>query len=175
MTALTAPFTVAALVLALGGALKAWAPQGTAGALRGLGLPHHTWLVRAGGAAELALGTAAVVTGDRLLAALIALSYAAFVAFVVLALRADAPLSSCGCLGKLETPPHLVHVVLDATAFAAAAAVAIVGGDPLVDVLGDQPLGAVPYVALVTVAVAAVVTAMVSLPQVLRLARERAQ
>ena len=43
----------------------------------------------------------------------VAVSYLAFGAFVVGALRAGTMIGSCGCFGREETPPHAIHVVLD--------------------------------------------------------------
>ena len=56
----------------------------------------------------------------RCFAALVAVSYLAFAGFVIVALRSGAPISSCGCFGKVDTPPSVVHVVLD-VAFAGVA------------------------------------------------------
>ena len=70
-------------------------------------------LVRAGGAAEVVIGVGALAVGGPVFAALVALSYLAFAGFVVVALRSGSPISSCGCFGKVDTPPSLVHVVID--------------------------------------------------------------
>ena len=75
-----------------------------------------------------------------MLCALVALSYLLFAAFVVVALRSGAPISSCGCFGKADTPPSVVHVVLDLLFAGVATAAAFTGDVALPDVLGDQPL-----------------------------------
>ena len=69
--------------------------------------------VRIGGAIEVVIGVAALLVGGPVLCALVAASYLAFAGFVVVALRTGAPISSCGCFGKVDTPPSVVHVVLD--------------------------------------------------------------
>ena len=89
-------------------------------------LPSAQWLVRAGGIAEAVVAVAALATGWWFLALLVAASYLAFALFVIGALRAGKPLSSCGCFGKVDTPPTMVHVVIDLAAVAIAVGVALV-------------------------------------------------
>jgi hypothetical protein len=127
---LAGPFIATTLLLAAGGALKVVRPADTARALRQVGIPASPTMVRIGAAAELAVATAAVVDGSRPFAALVAGSYLAFAAFVLVALRRHLPLSSCGCFGAQETPPTAVHVAVNLAAAAIAAAVALgLGGD----------------------------------------------
>ena len=63
---------------------------------------------------EAALGLAAVLVGGRLTALLVAGSYAAFTAFVLLARARGGVLASCGCFGRADTPPTTTHVVVTA-------------------------------------------------------------
>ena len=105
------PALVAAGLLAVAGAAKLLDPTMTAGALRVMGLPSAPELVRIGAAAELVLGVAAVVVGGSVLWGLVALSFAAFAAFVVAALMSSRPIGSCGCFGRADTPPAWWHVV----------------------------------------------------------------
>src|SRR4051794_33916874 len=128
MGAWAGPFLVAALLLTAAGALKAWDPTNTVGALRKAGLPAAPGLVRAGGVVEVVIGVTAVVTGAPAAAALVALSYALFTAFVVYALVRHLPIGSCGCFGKVDTPPSAVHIVLNLGAIVVATAVAVRGG-----------------------------------------------
>jgi hypothetical protein len=167
MTVLVGPFAIVACLLAAAGLAKAAQPAATAGALAAMRLPHRRWMVRAGGAAEGLLAIAALVSGSVLLAVLVAVSYAAFAGFVVGALRAGVPISSCGCLGKVDTPPHPVHVAVNLFAAAAAVGVALHGGVPISDVLADQPLAGVPFVLLVVVGVVAASLVMSALPRTL--------
>ena len=113
MSVLAGPFVIASALVVLGGVFKAIDPADTAYALRALGLPHAALLVRAGGAAEVLIGLGALVVGGPVFATLVALAYLAFAAFVVVALRSGSPISSCGCFGKVDTPPSSVHVVID--------------------------------------------------------------
>ncbi len=56
------------------------------------------------------------------MAACVALSYAAFAIFTVVALVRELPIDSCGCLGRLETPPGGRHLVVIGVALAGALA-----------------------------------------------------
>ena len=167
MTVLVGPFAIAACLLAVAGLAKAGQPAATAGALAAMRLPHRRWMVRVGGAVEGLLAIAALVSGNVLLALLVAVSYVVFAAFVVGALRAGVPISSCGCLGKADTPPHPVHVAINLGAAAAAVGVALHGGAPISDVLADQSLAGLPFALLVTIGVVAAALAMSALPRTL--------
>jgi Methylamine utilisation protein MauE len=173
MTILAGPFAIATVVLALGGALKALEPAETAYALRLLRLPSAPLLVRAGGAFELVVALGALVTGATALAVVVALSYAAFAVVVMLALSSGTPISSCGCLGRIETPPSWVHVGIDlaAAGVAGAAAIAVDTQIALPDVLSRQPLLGVPFLVLVAVGVALVFLAFTALPKTMAAAR----
>ena len=125
MAVLAGPFLVTTVLLAAGGALKVVRPSTTAGALRQLGIPASPGVVRVGAAAELAIATAAMPDAGRPFAALVAASYLGFAAFVLVALRRQVPLSSCGCFGATDTPPTVTHLVVNLAAAAVAGAVAL--------------------------------------------------
>jgi hypothetical protein len=176
VSVLAGPFTIAAALLAIGGALKGVRPRDTARALTAVGLelpgvPTRV-LVRAGGAAEVAVGIGALVTGDAVFAALVAASYVLFAGFVVVALRTNAPISSCGCFGKVDTPPSAVHVVIDVAFAVVAVAAAVVGEVALPDVVADQPLLGLPFLFLVLIGLSLVYLAFTSLPKTMAAVRE---
>lgn len=136
MVALAGPFLVIAALLAAGGALKFHRPATTARAIGQIGLPSSPSLVRAGAAAEVVVAAGALAWGSRPFAALVALSYLGFAAFVLVALRRGIPLSSCGCFGGMEdTPPTYAHLALNVVAALVATAVAAgQGGASVVDI-----------------------------------------
>jgi len=136
VVALAGPFLVIAALLAGGGALKVHRPATTARALGQMGLPSSPSLVRVGAAAEVVVGAGALAWGNRPFAALVALSYLGFAAFVLLALRRGVPLSSCGCFGGLrDTPPTYGHLALNVVAAVVAAVIAVgPGGAALADI-----------------------------------------
>jgi hypothetical protein len=169
MSVLAGPFTIACLLLMVGGLAKAVRPGDTANALDAVGFRvrrrNARAGVRVGSAVETAIGAAALLTGSWWLVALVALSYAGFAAFVVRALRRGAPISSCGCFGKVDTPPSTVHVALDVVFAAVATAAAVAGNVALPDVLSDQPLAGVPFALLAVLGCYLVFVAFTLLPK----------
>lgn len=105
-------------LLALAGIQKIVDPRPTSGALRGARLPSSRQIVISLGLAEIGTGLSGVVIGGPI-PALIALGfYAAFALFVGYALVRRLPINSCGCLGAVETPPSVVHVLINTAAAA---------------------------------------------------------
>lgn len=172
MNAAAGPFTIAALLLVAGGMSKALAPADTANALRTVGLPAGPVLVRVGGVAEAVIGGIAIATADRVAALLVAISYLAFTGFVGVALRRGAPIATCGCFGKADTPPSVVHLLVNLGAAVAALAIAIDPGDGIIDVIDRQPLAGVPYALLVLVGTYVAFLALTLLPRTMALVRE---
>lgn len=172
MGAWSGPFLVAALLLTVAGALKAFDPATTAGALRRAGLPVPAVAVRIGGAFEVVVGVAAIVTGAPLPAALVAFSYLLFTGFVVVALARHLPIGSCGCFGKVDTPPSVIHLVLNVGAIVSAIAVALGPGGGIADVLADQELLGLPFLLLVAIATYTAFLALTILPQLRRSAAD---
>src|SRR3954447_17505841 len=103
MAPATAPLLVAAALLVIAGLPKVLRPRDTVGALRSVGVRAPARLVRLGGAAEAAAGVAAPVAGGAIPAALVALSYLGFTAFLAVALGRGGAIASCGCLGRSDT------------------------------------------------------------------------
>ena len=154
MSALGGLLATAAALLVGGGAVKLARPQTTA---KALGLP--ALVVRAGAAAELAVGVGALARGGVLAATLVALSYVAFATFVAWALWRRLPLATCACFGEPDSPPTVLHLVIDLGLAAAAAAAAIAGGVPSLFDIG--PAGAVG----VTVAAYVTFLSLTALPR----------
>jgi hypothetical protein len=175
MSVLAGPFAIACVLLAGAGVLKAWAPADTANALRAVGVPlartGRIVLVRVVGVVEAVLGVAALLTGNAVPGALVAVSYLAFASFVLVARRRQAPISSCGCFGKVDTPPSPVHVVLDLLFAGVAVGAAATGDIALPEVLREQPLAGVPFVALLAIGVSLVFLAFTALPKTMAAAR----
>jgi hypothetical protein len=165
MGAWAGPFLVASLLLTVAGALKAYDPATTAGALRRAGLPVHPVIVRIGGGLEAVVGIVAILTGGPVAAALVAVSYLLFTIFVVAAMVRSTPIGSCGCFGKIDTPPSLVHVVLNVGAVVSATAVALGPGGGIGATLGDQDLLGLPFLLLVATATYLAFLSLTALPQ----------
>jgi hypothetical protein len=145
-------YLMAAGLLVVAGAAKAARPADTARALSSLfpRVPVRRWrpLVRALAAAEAAVGVVAVAFPGRVPATVVAASYAAFTAFVLVARSRGGSLASCGCFGTPDTPPTVGHAVV--TAILAAGAVVVAWAAPgggVAGVLGHQYGHGVPLVA----------------------------
>lgn len=140
---LQGPVHAAAALLVLAGAQKVLDPMPLVRATRSVGLRVPRQVVRAGAAAELALGATVLVDGSRWSALAVAASYAGFTAFVLVALARKGVLASCGCFGRADTPPTVLHAVVTGGLSLAA----------LTGVPGPVPLTAVAVVTTAAVAV----------------------
>ena len=173
MDLLAGPFLAGATLLGLAGLGKLRRPAPTATVLRVLGLPGSDLLVRGGAAVEVVIAAGAVAFGDRVFAGLLGASYLGFAAFVLVAMRRQVPLSSCGCFGRTDTPPSAVHVVVDLAFAGVAGAVAVGPVGDLSQVLDGQPLLGVPFLALTAVSVALAYLSLTVLPATLALSTHR--
>ena len=171
MEALAGPFAIAAALLAVAGAAKVIDPSMTAGALRQAGLGVSDGAVRAAALVELVLGAAALVVESAAIAAAVAFSYLVFGGFVTWALRTDRPVGTCGCFGKADTPPSVVHIGMNIGLAFVAALVATSGGLDLPGVIANQPLSGVPFMLWVSLGTWLVYLALSALPRTLAAAR----
>ena len=141
---LVGSFGVVAAVLVVSGVAKVVTPAPTASLLATLHLPASPSIARLLGIVEITVGTAAVLVGGAVLAIAVSALYLAFAVVVAMARRAGAP--SCGCFGAGAAPPNQVHVWVNL----------VLGGRrrspprspsaaSVVDLLGDQPAGGVPF------------------------------
>jgi uncharacterized protein YjeT (DUF2065 family) len=134
-----APELAAAGLLVIAGLPKLVRPADTRRALRSVGWPVPDPVVRLGGMAEAVIGAVAIAVGGRVASALVAVSYVAFSAFVVLALRRGGAVSSCGCIGRPDTPPTRTHVVVTLLLATAAALTAIHGSSGVRELTAIAP------------------------------------
>ena len=166
------PFLIAALLLGAAGIAKAIEPTMTVGALRRFGIPVPSGAVRGLGVLEALLAVAAAVTGSPILAVGVAASYLLFSVFVVIARARRLPIGSCGCFGRIDTPPSWLHVAVNLAAAASALGVAARDGGGLGATLGHQPLAGIPFLALVGVGAYAAFTALTVVPQLVAISAE---
>jgi hypothetical protein len=177
VSVLAGPFVIAAALLVIGGALKVVRPGDTAHALTAvfeLHLPSFVKprrLVQLGGAVEVVVGVGALLTGGPAFAGLVAISYLVFAGFVLVALRSGRPISSCGCFGKVDTPPSVAHVVIDLAAAGVAAAAVFTGGVALPDTVADQPLFGVPFLLLSAIGLYLVFLSITAFPKTMAAVR----
>lgn len=171
---LEGPYLAGCLLLVAAGLAKAVHPEDTARAVSQLlrlpNLAAASHAIRLLALLETLLGAAALLLpGTRTLSALVALSYASFMAVVVLARVRGGALSSCGCFGKADTPPTVAHLAITAGITVSAVTVAAAssaGGTTLWANLSPQPWHGVPLL-LTSLALAfAAWVAMTLLPRV---------
>lgn len=173
MDVLAGPFAAFAVLLAIAGGAKAARPLSTVRALRSVGLPSSSSLVRLVGAGEALLGVVALLIAGPVPAGLVALSYAGFAAFVWHARARGGAVSSCGCFGTPDSPPTAAHLVVNvAAALIAAAAAAWPARSPLGE-LGRSPGAGVPLVALVLVTAGLAYLALAEWPRLVAVLRQR--
>jgi hypothetical protein len=144
MDALAGPYLASAALLVAAGGAKVVDPLPLMRALMSVGRRTPRRLVQLAAAAEAGLGVAAVLTGSAVAAAGVALSYAVFTAFVLVALRRGGVLASCGCFGKVDTPPTATHVAVTGALAVVAAAVAVRPIGPLPELLAASPWNGLP-------------------------------
>jgi len=170
MDALAGPYLASAALLVAAGGGKLIDPLPLVRALRSARLPASRHVVRAVAAIEVVVGAAAVLQGSRGAAVAVALSYAAFTGFVLLAGRRGGVLASCGCFGKADTPPTATHVVVTGALAVVAGAVVVRPLGTLRDLLAGQPGSGLPLLvaAAAVAATAYLVLALLPLVQVAR-------
>ncbi len=103
------------LLLGASGVAKLLDPDPTSGALRAARLPSSRGLSRLLGMVEVAAAALGLSVGAGGLIPAAAL-YAGFAVFTLAALRNWIPLQSCGCFGRDDTPPSVIHVVYNLVA-----------------------------------------------------------
>jgi hypothetical protein len=159
------------LLILIAGTQKVIDPATTAGALRAARLPDSTLLVRLLGVAEVSTAVFFVAEGGPIPALAGALLYAGFAWFVINALVRRLPISSCGCLGAADTPPTMVHVVLNLIAVGVMLGAAIIPIAPLGGLLGQEVKTVVPHVLFTGASVYMLYALLAVLPLVSKRAR----
>lgn len=121
------PFFAAAALLVAAGGQKVADPQPLVRAFQSVHLKVPPIAVRVLALGEVLVGITALSTGNTLG---VAVSYAAFTGFILMARARGGVLASCGCFGKRDVPATRTHAVVT-TGFAAAALSGTPGALPL--------------------------------------------
>lgn len=172
MPAHSGPVTAVVILLLIAGVQKVVDPSTTAGAMRMAKLPSSPNLVRLLGAGEAAVAAAFLIWGGPIPAAMAAALYLGFAWFVANALLRKLPISSCGCLGSTETPPTLVHVVMNLASAGVLIWAVIAPIGPLGGVVGSDLGVLVAYLLLVGVSTFMLYALLTVLPLVSRRIQE---
>ena len=165
MSVVSALHASAAVLLVAAGAAKLSRPAADSSGL--LGFRARAGVIRLVGALEAAAGTAALLFGG-LAVWVVGLLYAVFALVVLRAVLAGA--RSCGCFGRLDAPPSLIHVVgnlaLAAVSFGAAKA----PSPPVpavVEASGDSFVAGAALAAVVALLAGLVLVSFTALPEAL--------
>ena len=154
----------AAVLLLVAGLAKLVCPQPATELLEALGFPARALVALAIGATEIAVGIGALAVGGTAFAAATGVLYVGFGLVVTRALVVGA--ESCGCFGRADAPPSLIHVVGNA-AFAAISFWAASAEKSPVDVMDSQPAAGLPFVLVVGVLAGLALVAFTALPEAL--------
>ena len=116
---------------------------------------------------EAATGGWSLLAGGSGAGWAVAILYAAFAWFVALALRRGLPIASCGCFGKIDTPPSWVHLLLNGAGVAGGVWAAVTRSPSLLVVLDGQPWGGLLYLAFLAAGTYAAFLMLTALPRVI--------
>lgn len=161
-SALVGPFLVAAGLLCVSGAAKLRVPDAAVAALRTLGLPAGSRLVRAAAAVELLGGVVAGLTGGRAAALALAVVYAAFATLTALLARRRA---ACGCFGSDGAPAGMTQLLLSLSLVALAVAASVWAPAGIGGVLARSPGQAFALLVGVAGCIYALAVAYTELPE----------
>ena len=165
MSVISAIHASAAVLLVLAGAAKLSRPAPGWADL--LGFRVRAPVVRLVGASEAAIGVAALFLGGAAAWA-VGLLYAAFALVVLRAVLAGA--DSCGCFGRLDAPPSLVHVVGNLVLAAVSWGAAGAPSPPIpavVQSMGDSPVVGAALAAVVALLAGLLLVSFTALPEAL--------
>ena len=153
----------AALLLIVAGLAKILRPVPAAELLASFGLPEVTAAVVVIGVVESAVGVLSLAVGGPLLAVATGTLYVGFIVVVSRALATGA--GSCGCFGRIDSPPSWIHVVGNAV-FAVASFIAAAGRTPE-QVMADQPANGIGFVLAAGVTAGLALAAFTAVPEAL--------
>lgn len=161
---------ISLVLLGASGIAKIFDPAPTSGALEAARLPSSETVSRSIGFIELAIAIVGLTWGGIALGAA-ALLYAAFTLFTLAAIRGRIPLQSCGCFGREDTPPSVIHVVYNAVALIALTSLAVSGSSPVP--WSNGPLEVLLFLSFAGLGAAASYLLLARMPQNLRISGAR--
>jgi Methylamine utilisation protein MauE len=142
---LTPTFFAVASLLIVSGVAKLKTPGPARAALGVLHLPSRPSIVRGVGLVEIGIGMWCLFGPSATSALLLALLYAAFAGFIAVLMRSANRVTSCGCVGGRDSPPSLVHFVVNTVAAAIAAVLATAPPAGVLATAARLPVGGVPF------------------------------
>jgi hypothetical protein len=172
---LSAPFAVAAGLLAVAGVAKVRVPQSAASALQATRRRGGLVAVRAFGILELSTGALALIRPGPVVAGVGAALYLGFVVLVGYWIRGPDRPASCGCLGGGDTPPGAVHLAVNVFAAGTMLAAAVMGVEPVWQLGRDGPATGSLVAALAALATYLAAEGLPALPVLFRSYRGRTE
>jgi uncharacterized membrane protein YphA (DoxX/SURF4 family) len=153
-------------LLVWGGQQKLVRPDGTVRSLSvsGLIVPRPRTVVRLLGAVEVGVGAACLLGLGAVPPATLAALYLGFTVYLVSLLVRRVPAASCGCFGRGDVAPSLLHVFVNVVAAGAGLLAAFDPPPPVWSLLPDLPLMGIAFAAGVVAAGYLVVLAETHLP-----------
>jgi hypothetical protein len=172
VSALAVPALSVGVALGAGGLAKLRQPSAAIPLLRATGLPATGAAGAALGAIEVLLAVAATAVGGPVAHAFVAVAFAGFAVVLVRVLRHGGA-TSCGCFGRRSTPPHAIHVGIDATAAVFAGLAALTSTPGLfTGLLDDGGWHAAAILALAVLGGALLIATLTVLPEALTTTRQ---
>jgi len=162
VSVVSALYASAAILLVMAGAAKLSRPAADSTGL--LGFRARAGMVRLIGALEAAAGATALLVGGAATWA-VGVLYALFALVVLRAVLVGA--RSCGCFGRLDAPPSLIHVVGNSALAAVSFAAAGESSPTFVQAIGDSPAVGAALAAVVALVAGLLLVSFTSLPEAL--------
>lgn len=162
--------TIALGLLGASGVAKLVDPEPTTGAMRAARIPASNPLSRLLATVEIVVAIVALSVGGPTVVGA-AILYAGFAVFTLSALTRRAPLQSCGCFGREDTPPSSLHIAFNGVAALALFSLAILGHNPVDWTLPAVELGL--YGGFSIIGVGASYLLLTRLPQLMSLVGTR--
>lgn len=153
----------AALLLVAAGLAKILRPAPTAELLASIGLPEVPAAVAVIGVVESLVGVSALAVGGPLLAVATGTLYVGFIVAVGRALATGA--GSCGCFGRVDSPPSWIHIIGNAV-FATVSFIAAAGPTPA-QAMAEQPANGIGFVLAAGVTAGLALVAFTAVPEAL--------
>ena len=170
LTSLTLAFhAVGSLLLVVSGVAKLVFPHPATRFLAGAGLTDRVSIARALGGAELAAGLVGLSVAGPIPAMTVAVTYTVFALVVLRAIGRGS--ASCGCFGRVDSPPSIVHAVGNLFFAAVSILAAGAGSSPaglVAETAADRPGAAVALVVVVCLLAGLVFVFFTGLPELLR-------
>lgn len=164
MEAVAGPYLIAVILLGIAGVQKIFSPKAALAVISQLGFPERSLLVWCVGASEVAVAVWALAVGGWIVAICVSVSFAGFASITALLIRSGSGLS-CGCFGTNDTPPSLLHIIVNLLASLSGGLASVAGVGSVSNIFSNQPWNGILFTVLVAVGVYGLYVIMAELPR----------